>query len=265
VALAGAGTLAKATGRGMGRPCFRVVQTHFAEGNNVGDVAAKEEVWEVVAQLLGLAASVGLLSALEAARAPAAVVPLWACIHAAHVSLRYVALSQLRFPYFNGKRGAAAVAAHVADGSVPSVEQANREEAVLTRPQAARPRCSLGCSVAEALGAEATGGGGGGGPSLAALLDTFHSERYALTWRDGAARVLLWEDAGPVDMLRALWQAAWLDAHCGDSGSAGPAQLADSLAAVQQQFPAFQAAAEQRGWLLSRTVLPVGDVRLRRE
>ena len=30
VVLAGAGTLAKASAKGIGRPCFRVVQTHFA-------------------------------------------------------------------------------------------------------------------------------------------------------------------------------------------------------------------------------------------
>ena len=66
VTLAGAGTLAKATGKGMGRPCFRVIQTYFAAANNVGDVSAKEEVWEVTAQMAGLALSVALLSALEA-------------------------------------------------------------------------------------------------------------------------------------------------------------------------------------------------------
>ena len=42
--LAGAGTLAKSVGKGMGKPAFRVIQQHFAIGNNVGDVAAKEEV-----------------------------------------------------------------------------------------------------------------------------------------------------------------------------------------------------------------------------
>lgn len=42
--LAGAGNFSKAIGRGMGRPCFRIVQTHFAKENNVGDIAAKEEV-----------------------------------------------------------------------------------------------------------------------------------------------------------------------------------------------------------------------------
>ena len=44
--LAGAGNLALAAGKGMGKPCFRIIQTHFArKRGNVGDVAAKEEVW----------------------------------------------------------------------------------------------------------------------------------------------------------------------------------------------------------------------------
>ena len=43
--LAGAGNLALAAGKGMGKPCFRIIQTHFArKRGNVGDVAAKEEV-----------------------------------------------------------------------------------------------------------------------------------------------------------------------------------------------------------------------------
>lgn len=44
VLLAGAGNLSKAAGRGMTNPCFRIIQTHFAAANNIGDVAAKEEV-----------------------------------------------------------------------------------------------------------------------------------------------------------------------------------------------------------------------------
>ena len=44
VLLAGAGNLSRAAGRGMTNPCFRIIQTHFAAANNIGDVAAKEEV-----------------------------------------------------------------------------------------------------------------------------------------------------------------------------------------------------------------------------
>lgn len=44
VVLAGSGNLFKAVGKGLGRPCFRIIQTHFALQNNVGDISAKEEV-----------------------------------------------------------------------------------------------------------------------------------------------------------------------------------------------------------------------------
>lgn len=70
---------------------------------------AKEEIWEVAAQLLGLASSVALLTLLEAVGQPEAVVPAWAAVHSVHVALRYVALASLRFPYPNQVRAAAAV------------------------------------------------------------------------------------------------------------------------------------------------------------
>ena len=93
--LACTGNFAKALGKGMSKPAFRsgqakaapfhspdmsllvildthpqspslrVIQTHFATSNNVGAVAAKEEVWEVVGQLTGYAASLALLQALQ--------------------------------------------------------------------------------------------------------------------------------------------------------------------------------------------------------
>ena len=40
----GLGNFTKAVGKGMGNPCFRIIQTHFAKQTNVGDVAAKEQV-----------------------------------------------------------------------------------------------------------------------------------------------------------------------------------------------------------------------------
>ena len=42
------GTLSKAVSKGFAKPSFRVIQNHFAAANNVGAVAAKEEVWEVI-------------------------------------------------------------------------------------------------------------------------------------------------------------------------------------------------------------------------
>ena len=44
ILLAGLGNFAKALGKGLSQPSFRIIQTHFAPVNNVGEVSAKEEV-----------------------------------------------------------------------------------------------------------------------------------------------------------------------------------------------------------------------------
>ncbi|KAF8038521.1 hypothetical protein BT93_B1158 [Corymbia citriodora subsp. variegata] len=66
--IASLGNLAKAVARGLKDPSFRVIQNHFASTGNVGEVAAKEEVWEVAAQLLGLAIGILILINLKRAR-----------------------------------------------------------------------------------------------------------------------------------------------------------------------------------------------------
>lgn len=52
----------QAVARGLKDPSFRVIQNHFAISGNLGEVAAKEEVWEVAAQLLGLALGIMVLT-----------------------------------------------------------------------------------------------------------------------------------------------------------------------------------------------------------
>ena len=44
IVLAGLGNFAKALGKGLSSPSFRIIQTHFALDSNVGEVSAKEEV-----------------------------------------------------------------------------------------------------------------------------------------------------------------------------------------------------------------------------
>ena len=47
----------------MSSPAHRAFQQHFALDNNIGAVCAKEELFEVVAELCGLATSVVILQA----------------------------------------------------------------------------------------------------------------------------------------------------------------------------------------------------------
>lgn len=289
VTLAGAGTLAKATGRGMGRPCFRVIQTHFATKNNVGDVSAKEEVWEVTAQMAGLAASVALLSFLEATGTPEAVVPIWAAIHSLHVALRYASLKQLRFPFPNFKRGTALVHRFISSNGkeILTVEEANNEEMMFQGPEYGPDglQCVLGCSIEELLNSkedslsnehQSDASGHSFEEELNFLIELYEKERYILTWRDGVAYVALWESANAVDMLRALWQATWLrsgilkkktggESMSGDGSSRAEVmfdKIEESLKIMQSEFPELEKGAIKVGWELERGVYPTGSFRL---
>ena len=81
-----------------------MIQQHFATGGNVGDVAAREEVWEVAGQLAGLALSVAILQALDADGvdsallvSPAvAVIVLWLASQVSHIFLRWGARSPVQ-------------------------------------------------------------------------------------------------------------------------------------------------------------------------
>lgn len=274
VLLAGSGTLAKATGKGMGRPCFRVIQTHFATRGaqlNVGDVAAKEEIWEVAAQLLGLSASVALLSVLEASGTPEAVIPCWAAIHAVHVWVRYTALTKLRFPYPNYQRGCVLVGGYIASAghAVVTIDDANSQETLLfslnpttstTGSSIPVPRCQFGCSIDQVVGCV-------GAPPLPDLIALYKDEKYILTYdaQDETAYVAMWEDAGPVDMLRALFQSAvGGPVAVAGEGEGNGRRERESLIEMQSKFGDFESKATAAGWQLHRTVFPSGSFRLAR-
>ncbi|KAL0040071.1 hypothetical protein WJX79_005107 [Trebouxia sp. C0005] len=177
VLLAGLGNFTKAVGKGMGNPCFRIIQTHFAKNNNVGDVAAKEQVWEVVAQLIGLALSVALLNAIDATGDPTNAVWAWVAIQSVHVALRYKSLSVIQLPTLNQKRSCALVNAHLRGRQLPDVKTGNYEEAMLAGPTSSTPSVQFGCSASKVFSAsDAT-------QRLLSLAELYSEERYILVWR----------------------------------------------------------------------------------
>ena len=176
-------------------------------------------------------------------------------------------------PSLPQKRAALLASGHVGSGRVPSIEEANAGEQVLLPPSACRPRVHYGCTLEEALASSS-------GQQLDSLVQLYRGERYMLTWHSGVAWVLLQQEAGAADMLRAMWQAAWLDnlqqrqgqqelgnpvAAAAAAAAATAEQLAASLEALEQQWPDFEAQAARQGWQLHKAVLPQGSTRLRLE
>jgi hypothetical protein len=258
VILAGGGTVAKALGAGIGRPCFRVIQTHFALSNNIGDVSAKEEVWETSAQLVGIAASVLLLSVLETFQIPEAVVPSWFAVQAIHVATRYYSLKTLCFPWPNFKRGATLSSAYISTGAVPRVKDVSYIEDMFEAPThlVQGTPCIFGSTWADAIGNKSTS-------EIQDLIKLYQDEKYVLTIdKDGAIRVVLWVAAAGTDLMRALLQASWIDQH---KTSQDPFIVSSSYLYMQQTFADFETRATESGWNFEKSIFPLEhDTRIQR-
>ncbi|KAL3152745.1 hypothetical protein ABBQ38_012335 [Trebouxia sp. C0009 RCD-2024] len=247
VLLAGLGNFTKAVGKGMGGPCFRIIQTHFARQNNVGDVAAKEQVWEVVAQLIGLGLSIALLNGIEATGDPTNAVWAWVVIQSVHVVLRFKSLGVVQFPSLNQKRSCVLINAFLEGQQLPDVRQGNAQEVLLADPVNCTPRVQFGCTVSTSFDASNQT------EQVLALAQLYNSEQYMLIWRDCRGQVLLQDTAAPIDMLRALWQAGWLAQQGIENATED--NLQQSVNAMQNNFDAFLQAAQAAGWDTSRVVI----------
>ncbi|KAK1271143.1 hypothetical protein QJS04_geneDACA007531 [Acorus gramineus] len=145
--LASLGNLAKATARGLKDPSFRVIQNHFAISGNLGDVAAKEEVWEVSAQLVGLALGILVMDTPGLQKSYSALVLTWLSVRLLHLWLRYQSLLVLRFPTINLKRARILVKSHILHSRVPGYIDCNKEEDILSWQKFLQPRILFGASL----------------------------------------------------------------------------------------------------------------------
>ena len=77
------------------------------------------QVWEVAAQLLGLALSIGVLKGIEATHVPQNVLWIWALAQTGHVALRFKSLSSLQLTVVNQKRACLLIRAHLEGKPLP--------------------------------------------------------------------------------------------------------------------------------------------------
>jgi hypothetical protein len=278
VLLAGAGNLTKALGKGMGRPCFRVIQTYFSSiTNNVGDVAAREEVWEVSAQLIGLLASVAVLKTIQTIDAPPeSIIPTWAVIQAVHVTLRYRSLLELRFPFPNQKRAAVLITTYLDNnnkGRVPSIEEVNSTENLLLPPSAYSPYALFGSTITTLLAAMHTDNNNN--ITLGELMDIYKDEQYimAVSHNNSSTAsttnppvVVLWDTASGEDMMRAMFQVAVFNKNSNIGDKEGyKEELKRSLDEMRQQYPGFEKVAAEQGWVFEKAIFPDLGSRIHRK
>uniref|UniRef100_A0ACD5VIZ9 Uncharacterized protein n=2 Tax=Avena sativa TaxID=4498 RepID=A0ACD5VIZ9_AVESA len=254
--LASLGNLAKAVGRGFRDPSNRVIQNHFAKSGNLGEIAAKEEVWEVGAQLLGLSIGVLILDAPGIQSSYSTLTLTWLGVRLLHLWFRYQSLIVLKFRTVNLKRARILVRSHVAHHTVPGYVACNERENILTWERFLQPRISFGVPMERMLGGEEST------DMVNKLLKLYKNEKYVLYVEqlgstDQAFFVTFKEAATSMSVLRSLWQAHWLHENQLKQDDIIFASLEKSLAALEDGFTDFIEQMEGAGWDQSQIFLKV--------
>lgn len=243
--LASLGNLAKAVARGLKDPSFRVIQNHFAISGNLGEVSAKEEVWEVTAQLLGLSLGILILDTPGLVRSYPVLVSTWASMRLLHLWLRYLSLSALQFNTINLKRARMLVQSHILQSRVPGCIDCNRDENILLWQRFIKPRIIFGVPMEEMLGS------GRSTSMLKTLLRLYAREKYILVVNqqriDFEVFVSFKVGATSVSVLRSVWQTYWLHENLNVSEDIFD-QLAKSLSMMDERFNEFIQQLDKGGW-----------------
>ncbi|XP_038881754.1 protein root UVB sensitive 5 isoform X2 [Benincasa hispida] len=241
--LASLGNLTKAVARGLKDPSFRVIQNHFAVSGNLGEIAAKEEVWEVVAQLLGLAIGVLILDTPGLVNSYSVLSTTWLSMRLLHLWLRYQSLAVLHFNTINMKRARILARAHILHNKVPV--DCNNEENILVWERFTRPSIVFGVSLEEMMDGERSSS------TVMKLLKLYANEKFILMLdaQDKDLKVVVSFKVGASSMavLRSIWQTYWLDKHW-DSSESVVDQLARSLSEMEDKFDDFVQLLEGAGW-----------------
>ncbi|CAN4106074.1 unnamed protein product [Withania somnifera] len=245
--LASLGNLAKAVARGLKDPSFRVIQNHFAIAGNLGDVAAKEEVWEVAAELLGLALGILALDTPGISKSYPTLALTWLSVRVLHLWFRYQSLSILQFNTINLKRARIIVNSHVLHCTVPGVNECNRMESILSWQRFLRPRIIFEVSLEEMIN-----GGKYRSMQIKQLLHLYKEENYFLVVNqqnptDFQVFVSFKEGATSLSVFRSVWQTYWLYQNWGWSANIFD-RLEQSLIELKDRFPDLLQELTDAGW-----------------
>ncbi|KAL5742560.1 hypothetical protein ACOSP7_029292 [Xanthoceras sorbifolium] len=243
--LASLGNLAKAVARGLKDPSMRVIQNHFAISGNLGEVAAKEEVWEVSAQLLGLGFGILLLDTPGLVRSYPVLASTWLSMRLLHLWLRYQSLSVLRFNTINLKRARMLVKSHVLYSTVPGYVDCNKEENILSWERFMKPRIIFGVPLEEMVGGEKSVS------KVRTLLRIYAKEKYILmvNQQEGDFEFLVSfkVEAASVSVLRSVWQTYWLHEKSESIDDLFD-NLSRSLLEMEDRFEDFLKQLDGAGW-----------------
>ncbi|XP_028552573.1 protein root UVB sensitive 5 isoform X2 [Dendrobium catenatum] len=255
--LASLGNLMKAIARGLKDPSFRVIQNHFAISANLGEVAAKEEVWEVAAQLVGLALGILIMDAPGLRESYSMHAFTWLSVRLLHLWLRYQSLSVLKFPSINLKRARILVNSHVLYNTVPGYIDVNKEEKLLAWEHFLQPKITFGVPLKSMIPK------GDFSHVVKAVLELYAQEKHVLFVNRHGSKVLNYYitykvGATSLSVLKSLWQVYWLHNHHKELDRDDVlGWLNESLLKVEARFTVFLKQLEEAGWQKDQISLKV--------
>ncbi|KAL2480458.1 Protein root UVB sensitive 5 [Abeliophyllum distichum] len=243
--LASLGNLAKAVGRGLRDPSFRVIQNHFAISGNLGEVSAKEEVWEVAAELIGLSLGILALDTPGISSSYPVLGSTWLSMRLLHLWFRYKSLSVLRFNTINLKRARILVNSHILYSKVLGINDCNRMENILLWEKFRRPRIIFGVSLEEMISGKRRV------TTVKMLLKLYAEEKYFLVVNQQQTEfevfVSFKEGATSLSVLRSVWQTYWLNQNRSRPDDVFD-ELERSLIELKNGFDNFLQQLEETGW-----------------
>ncbi|XP_073266281.1 protein root UVB sensitive 5 isoform X4 [Populus alba] len=123
-------------------------------GSSKGILGFTEEVWEVGAQLLGLALGILILDTPGLVKSFPLLTSTWMSMRLLHLWLRYQSLSVLRFDTINLKRARILIKSHILQSRVLGCVDCNQDENILSWETFTRPRIIFGVPLEEMIGGE---------------------------------------------------------------------------------------------------------------
>lgn len=225
----------------------------FARRENIGDVTAKGECISNIADLLGTG-----LGIFISKRSPS-LVATFCVLSCGYMISSFNEIKSVRLATLNRARFGVVVQSFLETGQVPSIEDANRRESVITLPWQEKP-LELGSRVGQAFSNPR---------EFIRTQEQFQKENYLVTYRPNKKRayVVIKESASSDDVVRATFQAhVMLHMLRGLEGTITNSNVEDAVAESTKRtydlYDSFKEEAKSKGWMMGETLLNPGDSRV---
>jgi Vitamin B6 photo-protection and homoeostasis len=191
--LAAMGNFVKSVSMTIGMACRNSVLATFVLRENLGDISAKNDAQNTIANLLGLGAGIGVARVLPE-KTSLRLATFWA-LTSVYSLINYQSMKSVTLRTLNRQRAGIAIDEFIRGNPIPTPEYVNRHERIVpfVKPRFAEPHLRLGAPLS----------------SLEDGLETMvaaakkHGDRFIIDLSPNQVNIVLHQDAKSDDILQA--------------------------------------------------------------